>query len=701
MTCNLNLFHQYSTKPFRNINKVIILFSLTNDLNIKINGEVKDLDAHIAIINHGDIFEVENAHNIVQLMIPIFYFYVEDDDFFQCYFDRHLLQSSGYIKTLILQTIQQYSEDQTVDHQLCSKVIQTLYKEAVIKYDVDYIPNMSISNTLFSECLLFLQDRITQTISLKDVAINSSISESYCSNLFIRYLNMNFKDYYTSLKIRHAIKLLMTTNLSINTISEESGFSSHTNFTNQFKNYLNFSPKQYRSYIVKMDTLPHLNIEDKDYSPFLPLINHFDFNNQLATEITEINIDNFDPKDYSKPSKAFIRLDNFNELFHFTFNEYFDIDFSFLPEPVILIENVSDVTSNQINYHLLHRCLDKLFERHIGLAIKIKSTNQFNVVNQFILKFLQGHNDYKLNKKVVKLMLIFDSSKMSTQDIHLCHLKIKNKNKDIQYGMTVDGLLRQNQTVEKTYDTLKRLNFDYYLIDIENIETKLSLINKRRTYNHSTTHFENYKQFILDSGIDSTHFVYDYLSLKCFKYASNSSNPLQLADLVCHIIALLRYGGGISYQLIADETKYLSLFNEFGNALPLIHIYKMTHPFVNEELQICNNYIMSRKDGNYHFILFNKINDRYLSDSQQKFIFKNTLKSHSLTIVQTLNSEHGTIDNLLPQTKEQLFLDKDIINQLDQCNHPKTELFIQENDNQDVNVVLKHDEVKYVCFKPI
>lgn len=354
MTCNLNLFHQYSTKPFRNINKVIILFSLTNDLNIKINGEVKDLDAHIAIINHGDIFEVENAHNIVQLTIPIFYFYVEDDDFFQCYFDRHLLQSSGYIKTLILQTIQQYSEDQTVDHQLCSKVIQTLYKEAVIKYDVDYIPNMSISNTLFSECLLFLQDRITQTISLKDVAINSSISESYCSNLFIRYLNMNFKDYYTSLKIRHAIKLLMTTNLSINTISEESGFSSHTNFTNQFKNYLNFSPKQYRSYIVKMDTLPHLNIEDKDYSPFIPLINHFDFNNQLATEITEINIDNFDPKDYSKPSKAFIRLDNFNELFHFTFNEYFDIDFSFLPEPVILIENVSDVTSNQINYHLLH-----------------------------------------------------------------------------------------------------------------------------------------------------------------------------------------------------------------------------------------------------------------------------------------------------------------------------------------------------------
>ena len=72
----------------------------------------------------------------------------------------------------------------------------------------------------------------------------------------------------------------------------------------------------------------------------------------------------------------------------------------------------------------------------------------------------------------------------------------------------------------------------------------------------------------MDSGIDSTRFVYDYLSLKCFKYTNNGTHPLQLADLVCHIIALLRYGGGISYQLIATGSIYISLFNEFGNALP-------------------------------------------------------------------------------------------------------------------------------------
>lgn len=238
------------------------------------------------------------------------------------------MQSSDYIKTLLLQLLQQDSKDHK-DQQVCSKIIQTLYKEAVIKLEGNYIPNIAVNSPLFANCLQFLDEKLTQPISLKDVAHNSSISESYCSNLFNRYLNMNFKDYFTSLKLCHSINLLMTTHLSINAISETSGFTSHTNFTNQFKNYLQFSPKQYRTYINQIDTMPHLNIVDYDNDAFLPLIENFNFNDQITTEITKIDLEHFDPKDHSKASKAFIRLDNFNELFHFTFNDYFDIDFSF------------------------------------------------------------------------------------------------------------------------------------------------------------------------------------------------------------------------------------------------------------------------------------------------------------------------------------------------------------------------------------
>ena len=62
MSCHLSLFTQHQTQPCRNINQIIILFSLSHELRIKINGELKDLDAHIAIINHGDIYEIKMRH---------------------------------------------------------------------------------------------------------------------------------------------------------------------------------------------------------------------------------------------------------------------------------------------------------------------------------------------------------------------------------------------------------------------------------------------------------------------------------------------------------------------------------------------------------------------------------------------------------------------------------------------------------------
>ncbi|SUM68901.1 transcription regulatory protein [Staphylococcus saccharolyticus] len=158
---------------------------------------------------------------------------------------------------------------------------------------------------------------------------------------------MNFKDYFTSLKVNYSIKLLLSTEESINAISELAGFSSHTNFTTQFKNYLGYSPKQFRTYISKIELNPTIQFSDADYLQFKDLIKQFKFNDQLATETTVKDINQFNPKDRTKNSKAFIRFQNFNELFQFVFNEYYDIDFSYLPQPVIFIQHINDIVANQ------------------------------------------------------------------------------------------------------------------------------------------------------------------------------------------------------------------------------------------------------------------------------------------------------------------------------------------------------------------
>ncbi|HDY4704968.1 TPA: AraC family transcriptional regulator Rsp [Staphylococcus aureus] len=700
MTCQLKIHHTLSTIPSRNINNIMVLFSLTSKLNITINGETKDVSNYIILINHGDIYNINHGENIIELMIPVFYFYQQDDDFFNGYLDRHLLQSSNYIKSLIADLISTPTSSSLMGKNIGQSIIDTLLKEAFIRIDHEYLPNIALSNPVFIDCVNYIHDNIDAHLSLKDIAMHCNISESYCSNLFVRYLSMNFKDYFTSIKLVNAINLLLSTKHSITTVSELAGFNSHTNFANQFKNYLHFSPKQFRSLVSKITEPPQIHFQQDNVSQFTELISTIDLTAQLATNTTDIHIDDFNPKDRSQRAKVFVRFSNFNELFQFIFNEYYDINFEHLPKPVVFIDDIHDIEISQTNYNLLNRYFEKLFEKNIGLAIAIKSTQQFETMKQLILTFLQGNQDYKTSKKLVKFMLVFCSNSMTAEEIHLCHLKIKNKNKEIKYSVTVDGFLETYSTVEQVYDVMQRLKFHYYFIDIENSKTATHLITKNQHYHQTDTHFEQYKKFILDSGISSTQFVYNNLSVSGFKYTNDGKNPIQLSDIVYHLIALLRYGGGISYQLLDDHSNYISLYNKYGSPLPLMHLYKMFRPFVNEDIEITNNYVLSRKDNNYHFLLFNKINDRYMSDVKQDFIFHNELPQDSLMIIKTLNHEHGSIQHLLPTSDQLVYIEKEILDELDKTNYPKTELAVQEETGRTFELKLNHDEVKYICFKP-
>ena len=43
---------------------------------------------------------------------------------------------------------------------------------------------------------------------------------------------------------------------------------------------------------------------------------------------------------------------------------------------------------------------------------------------------------------------------------------------------------------------------------------------------------------------------------------------------------------------------------------------------------------------------------------------------------------------------------KEILDELDKTNYPKTELAVQEETGRTFELKLNHDEVKYICFKP-
>lgn len=698
MACKLQIHEKLTSPPIRNINNVKLCFSLTNNLKISINGKSFKMDNHISIINNGDIYYIESGENIVELTIPIFYFYIKDANVFNYYFDRHLLQSNLYLKSLIFNAIDKYQNDSQIDENIISKVIQLLYKEAVIKYPDFYTSMISVEHPTFSKALGFINHHIQESLTLLDVSTHCNISESYCSNLFTRYLKMNFKEYFVGLKVIRALYLLLSSKESISSIAHSTGFTSHTNFTNQFKKFLNFSPKEFRSKLNTSNGTPIISLPNNITLDNLNLIQQYEIIDQLATERTHINIDQFNPQDHTKSSQAFIRFRSVSELFQFIFNEDYHIDLSYLPNPAVLINDITDVMNQELNINLLNLCFEKLFENQISLAITIKNMEQFQAVYHVILTFLENNQDYKRNIKSAKFMIVFDSRSMPINQIHLSHLKIKNKNKNIKFGLIVDGLIETCHTIQETYDIMNRMQFHYYFVDIENIDTKRCLIDKATGFTYAATHFENYLQFIKNSNIPSTQFVYSNLTKRCFKYTNNGTHPLQLSDLVCHLTQLMKYGG-VCYQLLEEDPLDIALFNQYGSVKPLMHLYQFCAPFVREPILITNNYIMSRKDEDYHFLLFNKINNRYLSDNQQHFSFTNQLNESSLHIIHTLNKDHGVIDNIIPHKKAPLYIEKSILKQLEQTNHPKVELFVQESKHQKVEVTLNYDEVKYVCLK--
>lgn len=78
-------------------------------------------------------------------------------------------------------------------------------------------------------------------------AKNCGCSVSTLNHSFQKYFQTSPKKFLTMLRVEHAKKLLVETNLSIKSISNSSGYDDPLYFSKVFKNSCNMTPKEYRS----------------------------------------------------------------------------------------------------------------------------------------------------------------------------------------------------------------------------------------------------------------------------------------------------------------------------------------------------------------------------------------------------------------------------------------------------------------------
>ncbi|MDQ0255921.1 YesN/AraC family two-component response regulator [Evansella vedderi] len=96
------------------------------------------------------------------------------------------------------------------------------------------------------EAMKFVAENLQTQFNLKDVAKHIHLNPSYFSALFKEQTDLNFSEYVTRSRVQKAKKLLLTTNLSINEISEKVGYQTTKYFIKVFKEYEKMTPSKYR-----------------------------------------------------------------------------------------------------------------------------------------------------------------------------------------------------------------------------------------------------------------------------------------------------------------------------------------------------------------------------------------------------------------------------------------------------------------------
>ncbi|MCR2804663.1 response regulator transcription factor [Paenibacillus soyae] len=106
--------------------------------------------------------------------------------------------------------------------------------------------NAKVYSPQVQEAIRYIEERLAEAISLKDVAEALHMNASYFSVLFKEQTGLTFTEYVTRRRIQRAKELLGGTSLSVSQIAEQVGYQTDKYFVKVFRSLEGSSPGQYR-----------------------------------------------------------------------------------------------------------------------------------------------------------------------------------------------------------------------------------------------------------------------------------------------------------------------------------------------------------------------------------------------------------------------------------------------------------------------
>ena len=128
-------------------------------------------------------------------------------------------------------------------HSLILKLIYMLNKDSKKQLYARKLKNTSYD--AIEKSIKYIEDHITEDLTLEVVSKNASFSPIYFHNCFKVATGKTLHEYVEDQRIKKAIVLLTTTALTLSEIAYNSGFSSQAYFSYVFKRRMNMTPREY------------------------------------------------------------------------------------------------------------------------------------------------------------------------------------------------------------------------------------------------------------------------------------------------------------------------------------------------------------------------------------------------------------------------------------------------------------------------
>ena len=119
---------------------------------------------------------------------------------------------------------------------------------------------LPVEHTTLKKILKYIDEHITEDITIHDLTNKFYISGSYLSQIFKKEVGTNLVDYITRNRVAYACNLLINTDKQVQEISQECGYNDYCYFAKIFKRYQTVTPSEYRSSM----TIPSITAISKE-----------------------------------------------------------------------------------------------------------------------------------------------------------------------------------------------------------------------------------------------------------------------------------------------------------------------------------------------------------------------------------------------------------------------------------------------------